>query len=96
MSSKTCTSLWRTDSVQCQAGTPGEQVALGKTEGCRGYNSPDCPVFTRLSGMPVTRLANGRPCDQQAPRVPDQRSPGCIGISGAPPDYLVCHGTRGW
>jgi hypothetical protein len=32
------------------AGSPGEQAALRKNSAHRGYNSPDCPVCTRLSG----------------------------------------------
>jgi hypothetical protein len=46
--------------------------------------------------VPATRLANGRPRDQRAPRVPGQWSPSCTGLSSAPPDCPVCHGTRGW
>jgi hypothetical protein len=32
------------------AGSPGVQAALGKNSAHRGYNSPDCPMCTRLSG----------------------------------------------
>jgi hypothetical protein len=81
---------------RAQAGTPGEQVALGKMLRRRGYNSSDYAPYIRPSGVLVARLANGRPRNQQALRVPDQRSPSCTGLSGAPLDCLVCHGARGW
>jgi hypothetical protein len=46
-----------------QAGTLGEQAALGKKTGRRRYNSLYYPVCTRLSGMLAARPANGRPRD---------------------------------
>lgn len=67
-----------------------------KKPGRRGYNSPDYLVYTGLSGVPTARSANGRPRDQRAPHVIGQRSPGRTGLSGAPPDYPMCHETRGW
>jgi hypothetical protein len=44
-----------------------------KKQGRHGYNSPDCPVCIRLSGVPDARSAKGRPRDQRVPRVPSQR-----------------------
>ena len=49
-----------------------------------GYNSPDYPVCTGLSGVPATRLANGRPRNQRQTRQSNQRSPSCTGLSGVP------------
>jgi hypothetical protein len=43
----------------------------------------------------VVCLANGWPRDQRWPRQPSQWSPGRTGLSGAPPDYSVCHGANG-
>jgi hypothetical protein len=43
----------------CQAGS-GELGALGNKLTAYGYNSPDCPVCTGLSGEPTVARANGR------------------------------------
>jgi hypothetical protein len=43
----------------CQAGSC-ELAALGKELTAYGYNSPDCPVCTGLSGEPTVGRANGR------------------------------------
>jgi hypothetical protein len=43
-----------------QAGS-SEVVALGNSPATFGYNSPDCPVCTGLSGEPTVGRANGRP-----------------------------------
>jgi hypothetical protein len=51
-----------------QAGALSELGTLWKNIGRRNYNSPDCPVCTRLFGVPAARLANGRPRDQRATR----------------------------
>jgi hypothetical protein len=51
----------------CQTGS-GELAALGKKLTAYGYNSPDCPVCTGLSGEPTVSLANGRPRDPRATR----------------------------
>jgi hypothetical protein len=59
-SSQTCTSLrctglsdvhWTVSGAQ--VGSPSEHASLGKNSTRRGYNSPDCPMCTRLSGEPV-------------------------------------------
>jgi hypothetical protein len=68
-------SLGAPDSVrwctgQCpmrQAGS-GELAALGKKLTVYGYNSPDCPVCTGLSGEPTVDRANGRPRDLRGTR----------------------------
>jgi hypothetical protein len=56
--------------------------AVGKREGRRGYNSPDCPVCTGLSGEPTALAANGQSRNLQATRVSLQRSVGHTGLSG--------------
>jgi hypothetical protein len=46
----------------------GELVALGNSSATYGYNSPDCPVCTGLSGEPTVGRANGRPRDLRRTR----------------------------
>jgi hypothetical protein len=46
----------------CQTGS-GKLAALEKKLTAYGYNSPDCPVCTGLSGEPTVGRANGRPRD---------------------------------
>jgi hypothetical protein len=45
--------------------------------------------FTRLSGVPAARLANGRQHDQRAPHVLSQQSLGSTELSGAPSDQRL-------
>ena len=68
----------------CQAGL-GELAALGNKLTAYGYNSPDCPVCTGLSGEPTVGRANGRPRD---PRETRGRANGRKGA----PDCPVCTG----
>jgi hypothetical protein len=56
-------SVWSTglsDYPVRQAGS-SELAALGNPPATYGYNSPDCPVYTGLSGEPTVGRANGRP-----------------------------------
>jgi hypothetical protein len=53
-------------------------------------------VCTRISGAPAARLTNGRPRNQSRPRQTSQRSSSRTGLSGAPPDCLVCQVAEGW
>ena len=46
----------------------GELAALGSSTAVYGYNSPDCPVCTGLSGEPTVGRANGRPRDLRGTR----------------------------
>jgi hypothetical protein len=46
----------------------GELVALENSSSTYGYNSPDCPLFTGLSGEPTVGRANGRPRDLRGTR----------------------------
>jgi hypothetical protein len=59
----------------------GELVALGKPSTAYGYNSPDCPVCTGLSGEPTVSRGNGRP---RIPRVTRGRANGHIGAPDCP------------
>jgi hypothetical protein len=68
----------------CQAGS-GELAALGKELTAYGYNSPDCPMCTGLSGEPTVSRANGRLRDPRGTRVRAN------GREGAP-DCPVCTG----
>jgi hypothetical protein len=88
-------SVWHTglsggapDSVRCAKLNSGEQAALGRSLATIGYNSPDCPVHTGLSGEPTVDCANGRP---RNPRVTRGRANGQIGA----PDCPVCTGLSG-
>jgi hypothetical protein len=65
-----------------QAGS-GELAALRKELTAYGYNSPDCPVCTGLSGEPTVGRANGRLRDPRETRVRAN------GREGAP-DCPVC------
>jgi hypothetical protein len=83
-------SVWHTglsggapDSVRCARLNSGEQAALGRSLAACGYNSPDYPVCTRLSGEPTVGWANGRP---RNPRVTRGRANGHMGA----PDCPVC------
>jgi hypothetical protein len=55
------------DSVRCAPDCPvrqsssSEVAALGNSPATYGYNSPDCPVCTGLSGEPTVDRANGGP-----------------------------------
>ena len=90
-SAKVC-SVWEHRTVrwctgQCpvrHAGSGGVAV-LGNSSSAYGYNSPDCPVCTGLSGEPTVGRANGRPRD---PRETRGRANGQKGA----PDCPVCTG----
>jgi hypothetical protein len=92
-SSQTCTSLRCTGlsgvhrAVSgAQAGSPVEQAALGKNLAHRGYNSPDCPVCTGLSGEPVA----------PTPTVNNAISGRCVDFANSHQGALdcpVCHRT---
>jgi hypothetical protein len=61
----------------CQTGS-GELAALGNKITAYGYNSPDYPVCTGLSGKPTVGRANGRLRDSRKARG------GANGREGAP------------
>ena len=75
---------WTGQCPVVQAGS-SEVAALGNSPAMNGYNSPDCPVCTRLSGEPTVGRANGRPRNPHATRGRAN------GQQGAP-DCLVCTG----
>jgi hypothetical protein len=64
---KTLLSLGAPDCPVRQAGS-SEVAALGTSTTAYGYNSPDCPVYTGLSGEPTVGRANDRPRDLCGPR----------------------------
>jgi hypothetical protein len=68
----------------CQAGS-SKLAALGNSSATYGYNSPDCPVCTELSGEPTVGQANGRLRDLRKTRGRAN------GREGAP-DCPVCTG----
>jgi hypothetical protein len=68
----------------CQAGS-GELGTLGNKLTAYGYNSPDCPVCTGLSGEPTVGRTNGRLRDLRKTRGRAN------GREGAP-DCPVCTG----
>jgi hypothetical protein len=65
--SQSLLSLGAPDCPVRQAGS-SELAALGNSPATYGYNSPDCPVCTRLSGEPTVGRANGRPRDLRGTR----------------------------
>jgi hypothetical protein len=88
-----------------QAGSPGEQVALGKNSARHGYNSSDCPVCNAISRRRVD-FANGHRAAPDYPVVRKHR--GCNGrlrqkrkeivrctLSGGAPDCPVRLRTEG-
>jgi hypothetical protein len=48
---------WCTGQCPVRQAGSGELVALGKSSATYGYNSPDCPVCTGLSGEPTVGRA---------------------------------------
>jgi hypothetical protein len=81
-------SVWHTglsggapDSVRCARLNSGELSALGNSLASFGYNSPDCPVSTGLSGEPTVGWANGR---SRNPRVTRGRANGLMGAPVCP------------
>jgi hypothetical protein len=71
-----------------QTGSPDEQAALEKNSAGRVYNSPDCPVCTRLSGEPTAPTPTvGSTISGQRVDLANSRK--------ATPDYPVCHYRRG-
>jgi hypothetical protein len=68
----------------CQAGS-GELAALRKELTAYGYNSPDCPVCTGLSGEPTVGQANGRlrdPCGTRGRANGREEAPDCPVCTG--------------
>jgi hypothetical protein len=70
---------WCTGQCPVLQADSGELAALGKWLTAYGYNSPDCPVCTGLSGEPTVGWANGRLGQRSAARSawdtwPSQRS----------------------
>ena len=75
---------WCTGQCPVRQAGSGKLVALGNKVTAYGYNSPDCPVCTGLSGEPTVGRANGRPGQRSIERSardtwPSQRSEGGTG-----------------
>jgi hypothetical protein len=70
-----------------QAGSV-ELAALGKKLTAYGYNSPDCPVCTGLSGEPTVSRANDRLRDQRGTRGRAN------GREGAPDSVRCANGSQ--
>jgi hypothetical protein len=70
------------DSVRCARLTRREVAALGNLPTAYGYNSPDCPVCTGLSGEPTVGRANGRPRNLRETRGRANGRKGGTGLSG--------------
>ena len=76
---------WCTGQCPVRQASSSEVAALGNSPATYGYNSPDCPVCTGLSGEPTVGRANSRPRDRRATRG---RANGRKGT----PDCPVCTG----
>jgi hypothetical protein len=59
---------WCTGQCPMRQAGSSEVAALGNSPATYGYNSPDCPVCTGLSGEPTVGRANGRPRNPRATR----------------------------
>jgi hypothetical protein len=59
---------WFTGQCPVRQDGSSEVAALGNSPATYGYNSPDCPVCTGLSGEPTVGRANGRPRDLRGTR----------------------------
>ena len=70
------------DSVRCARLPRPEDAALGNLPTAYGYNSPDCPVCTGLSGEPTVGRANGRPRNLRETRGRANGRKGGTGLSG--------------
>jgi hypothetical protein len=77
---------WCTGQCPVRQAGSGELAALGKSSATYGYNSPDCPVCTGLSGEPtVGRVIRARRVAKPTVRR-GHRTVRCA------PDCLVCTG----
>jgi hypothetical protein len=52
---------WCTGQCPVRQAGSSELAALANPPATYDYNSPDCPVYTGLSGEPTVGRANGRP-----------------------------------
>jgi hypothetical protein len=76
-----------------QAGS-GELAALGKELTAYGYNSPDCPVCTGLSGEPTVGRANGRLHDPRETRGQANGREGHRTVRCAPDSVRCANGSK--
>jgi hypothetical protein len=76
---------WCTGKYPVRQAGSGELAALGNKLTAYGYNSPDCPVCTGLSGEPTVGRANGRLRDLRETRGRAngwERAPDCPVCTG--------------
>jgi hypothetical protein len=59
---------WCTGQCPVRQASLSEVAALGNSPATYGYNSPDCPVCTGLSGEPTVGWANGQPRNPRGTR----------------------------
>jgi hypothetical protein len=78
--------------VRCARLPRPEDAVLGNLPTAYGYNSPDCPVCTGLSGEPTVGQANGRPRDLRETRG---RANGRKGAPDCPVSQLSARQTVG-
>ena len=76
-----------------QAGS-GELAALGNELTAYGYNSPDCPVCTGLSGEPTVGRANGRLRETRGRANGREGAPDCSVCTGQCPVSQRSPGQR--
>jgi hypothetical protein len=77
----------------CQTGS-GELAALGNKLTAYGYNSPDCPVCTGLSGEPTVSRANGRLRDPRETRGRANSREGHRTVRCAPDSVRCANGSK--
>jgi hypothetical protein len=83
-----------------QADAPHELAALGVFSKALRYNSPDCPVYTRLPGEPMEQRSTSPMVDcadggkMNSAEVRTAKSE-CTRLSGLPPDCPVLQEDKG-
>jgi hypothetical protein len=99
--SQKAASVWGTglsdgapDSVRCARLPRRELPALGNLPTAYGYNSPDCPVCTGLSGEPTVGWANGRPRNLRRTRGRANGRKGGTGLSGVHRTVRCANGSQ--
>jgi hypothetical protein len=72
----------------------GEDAALGNLPKAYGYNSPDCPVCTGLSGEPTVGQGQRSAAQSARDTWPSQRSEGGTGLSGVHRTVWCANGSQ--
>jgi hypothetical protein len=79
---------WCTGQCPVRQAGSSELAALGNSSATYGYNSPDCPMCTGLSGEPTVGRANGRLRDLRKTRGRAN------GREGAPDSVRCANGSQ--